>query len=285
LDVNTFDYKKAVLKHYNPDQLREIVFKDIDDNITHTTIFKNTIPDFRNVLSFISSRVLREARLVSGFDVLYPKVEAFVKYRLWGVEVDLSDPQIMRNLSEAATISVVYDAFSQGISRLTIVARNDVSKKGYASVAKARPIVVENQRYIASPRKSLFDRVVGDSDLELQFAAAMEKWMDVAAYAKNTENGVAFNIEYQNSKGQIASYYTDFLVRTTAGVCYAVEMKGIEDDDARLKRERLRQWCEEVNRVQEQKWSSLYILETEWEKYREKFRVFADVVEMFEVSD
>jgi type III restriction enzyme len=106
----------------------------------------------------------------------------------------------------------------------------------------------------------------------------------VAAYAKNTENGVAFNIEYQNSKGQIASYYTDFLVRTTAGVCYTVEMKGIEDDDARLKRERLRQWCEEVNRVQEQKWSSLYILETEWDKYREKFRVFADVVEMFEVK-
>ena len=53
---------------------------------------------------------------------------------------------------------------------------------------------------------------------------------------------------------------------------------------ARLKRERLRQWCEDVNRVQEQKWASLYILQSEWEKYREKFRKFEDVVKMFEVK-
>jgi type III restriction enzyme len=152
-------------------------------------------------------------------------------------------------------------------------------------VAKARPIVVKNQPYIASPRKSIFDKVIGDSDFELQFAAAMEKWVDVAAYAKNTEAGVGFNIEYQNAQGQIASYYTDFLVRTTDGICYVVELKGIEDEDARLKRERLRQWCEDVNKVQEQKWVSLYILQTEWDKYRDKFRLFADVVEMFEVKN
>jgi len=145
LDINSFKNEKAVYRQFSLDELREIVFKDIDDNISHKTIFKNTIPDFRNVIAFITSRILREARLVSGFDVLYPKVEALIKYRLWEKEVVLSDPQTMRNLSEAQTVCLVYDTFSQAISRLTIVERSDLSQKGYASVAKARPIVARHQ--------------------------------------------------------------------------------------------------------------------------------------------
>ena len=291
LDINHFDNEKANFKQYTPNELREIIFRDIDDQITHKTIFKNNIPDYRNVISFLTARILREARLISGFDTLYPKVEAFIKYKLWGKEVSLSDPQTIRNLSEGVTIRIVYDTFAKAIAQLTITERSGVSCTGYASVAKTRPIVVKNQSYIASPRKSLFDKVIGDSEWELEFAAAMEKWQDVTAYVKNTEQGVGFNIEYQNSEGRIASYYTDFLVRTTDGNCYAVELKGIEDENARLKRERLRQWCEDVNKVftptslsnQKQKWSSLYILQSEWDKYHEKLREFKDVVEMFEV--
>lgn len=284
LDVNSFESEESPYKQYSPDELREITFKDIDGNISHKTIFKNNIPDFRNVLSFLTAKILKESKLVSGFDTLYPKVEAFIKYRLWGKEVSLSDPQTIRNLSEGVAIRIVYETFGKAISRLTIIERTNVAGGGYASVAKARPIVVKNQSYIASPRKSLFDKVIGDSDYELEFAAAMEKWVDVVAYAKNTETGVAFNIEYQNSQGHIASYYTDFLVKTSGGYCYAVELKGIEDEDARLKRERLRLWCEDVNKVQPQRWSSLYILQTEWDKYRDKLRTFADVVAMFEVK-
>ena len=286
LDVNDFAHETANYRRYSPDELREITFRDIDDRITHKTVFKNNIPDFRNVLSFLTSRILRDARLLpSGFNALYPKVEAFVKYRLWGKEVSLSDPQTIRNLSEVTSIRMVYETFAKAIALLTIVERSGVSNTGYASVAKARPIVVKNQPYLPAPRKSLFDKVIGDSEWELQFAASMEKWEEVTAYVKNTETGVGFCIEYQNTQGVIASYYTDFLVRTGAGVCYAVELKGIEDNDARLKRERLRQWCEDVNKVQEQKWVSLYILQSEWDKYRDKLRTFADVVEMFEVKE
>ncbi len=284
LNVDSFKAEQAPYKQYKPDELREIVFRDIDDQVTHKTIFKNNIPDYRNVLAFLTSRILRESRLIKGFEVLYPKVEAFVKYRLWSKEVSLSNPQTIRNLSEGIASRIVYDTFAKAIADLTIIEKSGVAQTGYASVAKARPIVVKNQSYIAAPKKSLFNKVIGDSDFELEFAARMERWSDVVAYAKNTENGVGFNIEYQNSQGQIASYYTDFLVKTSNGICYAVEMKGIEDEDAKLKRKRLLQWCEDVNNVQEQKWSSLYILQSEWEKYQNKLRSFADVVDMFEVT-
>jgi len=285
LDVADFESVQAPFKHYSDDEIKEIVFRDLEGEITHTTVFSRSYnPDYRSVLAAFTQTILRNARLLNGFYALYPKVESFVKYRLWGREVVLSDPQTLRNLSEAAATRIVYETFGKAISRLTIVERTDTTHRGYASVAKSRPIVVKNQSYIAAPKKSLFDKVIGDSEYELQFAAAMEKWGDVVAYAKNTETGVGFNIEYQNSEGRIAAYYPDFLVRCRDGRCYAVELKGVEDEDARLKRERLRQWCVDVNRVQEPQWSSLYILQKEWEKYRDKLRTFADVVEMFEIK-
>lgn len=284
LDVADLESEQAPFRHYSDDKIKEIVYRDIDGEITHTTVFSHShTPDYRNVLTAITHSILREARLLNGHHILYPKVESFVKYRLWGREVVLSDPQTLRNLSEAAAARIIYETFRKAISRLTIVERTDMTNRGYASVAKSRPVVVKNQSYIAAPKKSLFDKVIGDSEYELQFAAAMEKWGDVAAYAKNTETGVGFCIEYQNEAGQIAAYYTDFLVRCSNGRCYAVELKGVEDEDARRKRTRLRQWCEDVNRVQEQQWSSLYILQKEWDKYRGKLRTFADVVELFEV--
>ena len=285
LNVADFESEQAPFRHYSDDEIKEIVYRDIEGKITHTTIFSHShTPDYRNVLTAITHSILREARLLNGHHILYPKVESFIKYRLWGREVVLSDPQTLRNLSEATAIRIVYETFKKAISRLTIVERTDMTNRGYASVAKSRPIVVKHQPYIAAPKKSLFDKVIGDSEYELQFAAAMEKWGDVVAYAKNTETGVGFSIEYQNSEGRIAAYYTDFLVRCSNGRCYAVELKGVEDEDVRLKRERLRQWCVDVNRVQEQQWSSLYILQKEWDKYRDKLRTFADVVELFEVK-
>lgn len=290
LDVSALECGQAVYRHYSADELKEIVFRDIDGNITHKTQFGgNQHADYRNVLAYYTARILHESRLLNGHHLLYPKVESFVKYRLWGREVALSDPQTIRNLSEVNVSKIIYDTFRKAIAALTIVdggpGHPETDGCGYVRIAQSRPIVVKHQPYIAAPRKSLFDKIIGDSEYELQFAAALEKWRDVVAYAKNTENGVGFCLEYQNAAGQIASYYTDFLVRCTDGHCYAVELKGIEDDDARRKRARLRQWCEDVNRAQqEQPWSSLYILEAEWKKYHERLRSFAEVVELFKVQ-
>lgn len=289
LNVSDFVCGQAEYKHYSDNELKEIVFRDIDGNITHKTLFGGSQHvDYRNVLAYFTSLILRAARLPNGHHLLYPKVESFVKYRLWGREVVLSDPQTIRNLSEADATKIIYDTFRKAIAALTIVDSGDKQPErggcGYVRVAQSRPIVVKQQPCIAAPKKSLFNKIIGDSEYELQFAAALERWRDVVAYAKNTENGVGFCIEYQNEAGQIASYYTDFLVRCDNGRCYAVELKGVEDEDARRKRTRLRQWCEDVNRVQEQLWSSLYILQKEWDKYRDKLRTFADAVELFEVK-
>jgi type III restriction enzyme len=79
IDVSKFKNEKAEFKKFNDDELKEIVFTDIDGDFSHKTIFKDTLPDYRNVISFFTSTILKDSRLVSVFNILYPKVESFIK--------------------------------------------------------------------------------------------------------------------------------------------------------------------------------------------------------------
>src|SRR5690606_6687720 len=100
IDVSKLKNEKVALEKFSSDELKEIVFNDIEGNLSHKTVFKDTVPDYRNVIGFFTSSILKDSRLVSGFNILYPKVESFIKYQLFTNEVELSDPQTLRNLSE-----------------------------------------------------------------------------------------------------------------------------------------------------------------------------------------
>ena len=98
------------------------------------------------------------------------------------------------------------------------------------------------------PTKSVFNRIVGDSHLELEFAKFLEACPDVVSYAKNYY-GVQFKLDYVNAAGDISNYYPDFIVKLTDGSVVVVETKGLEDLDVPLKMQRLSQWCEDVNSI------------------------------------
>jgi type III restriction enzyme len=99
------------------------------------------------------------------------------------------------------------------------------------------------------PKKSVFNRVIGDSQFELEFANFLEQCEDVVSYAKNYL-AVHFKLDYINASGDISNYYPDFIVKLTDGRVVIVETKGQEDLDVPPKMERLKQWCEDINRVQ-----------------------------------
>ena len=113
---------------------------------------------------------------------------------------------------------------------------------------QTRPFVVKDQGYLI-PKKSVFNRVIGDSHLELQFASFLENCPDVVSYAKNYL-AVHFKLDYVNADGNISNYYPNFLVKLDDKNIVIVETKGQEDLDVPLKTARLKQWCEDINRVQ-----------------------------------
>ena len=95
------------------------------------------------------------------------------------------------------------------------------------------------------------------------------------------EAGLADTIEVRegvNGDGDISNYYPDFLVKLSAKRIFIVETKGQEDLDVPRKMQRLRQWCEDINRVQpDVKYDYVYVDEESFEKYKPaSFRQLVD---------
>ena len=111
-----------------------------------------------------------------------------------------------------------------------------------------RPFVVKDQKNLPA-KKSVFNKIVGDSFLELRFAQFLESSPDVISYAKNYF-ALNFKIDYIDAKGNISNYYPDFIVKLSTSKVFIIETKGLEDLDDPLKVKRLRQWCEDVNASQ-----------------------------------
>lgn len=295
IDVGKFKNEKVALKEFDSDELKEIVFNDIDGDFSHKTVFKNATPDYRNIIGFFTAAILKERRLVSGFNILYPKVEGFIKYQLFAKEVELSDPQTMRNLSEIHPKEILKTTFKKAIDELTITDKGTAEIKNFISLKLTKPKIAENQPFLV-PKKSIFNKIIGDNPFELEFASFCEnKFGDVVSYAKNTfgEGGINFSIEYQKEDGNIASFFPDFFIKTAPNTFFIAETKGREDLDDVRKIKRLVAWCKDVNTAaglsqskpqSEYTYTPVYVKQEKWETIKNNLISFADVCKIFEVK-
>ncbi len=120
------------------------------------------------------------------------------------------------------------------------------------------------------PKKSIFNKIIGDSHLELQFAGFLEDCDDIVSYAKNYL-AIHFKLDYVNANGDIRNYYPDFIVKKSETVTFIIETKGLEDLDVPLKMQRLKQWCEDINKLQsEVNYDFIYVDEDGFNKYKPK---------------
>lgn len=252
LDITALGHKKVPYKQFSEEEQREIVFKDITTGeTTHTTILDTAgVADFRSVIGYFTQTIMKELRLFSGYDVLYGKIKGFVQDELFEKVVDLEHPNTLRNLSELEATKTVIEAFKKAINALTVKDKGDAEIRDTIKLRKTRPFMVKDQGCVI-PRKSVFNRVVGDSHLELLFASFLEGCDDIVSYAKNYF-AVNFKLDYVNADGDISNYYPDFIVKQSNKKIVIVETKGQEDLDVPLKMARLRQWCEDINRVQDE---------------------------------
>jgi len=283
LDVSKFGNKRVKVKTFSEEEKREIVFKDVvDEKVHHTTILTSEIePDYQSVIGFFAQAIMRELRLFGCYDILFGKVKEFIKNYMFDQEVDLSDLNVLTNLSEVEYIKIIKDSFKKAINDLTVQDKGDAEIKNYIKISEARPFVVNDKSYLI-PKKSVFNKIVGDSDFELVFAGFVEGCDDVVSFSKNFQNkeASALRIEYKNSDGSISTYYPDFFVKKDNETVYIVETKGREEDDDKLKFERLQKWCEDVNNRQSRMvYKALYVKQDEWEK--NKFKNFDEVISFF----
>ena len=271
LDPTAMSFTPVAYRQFSQEEQREIVFKDITTGeVTHTTVLDSAgIADYRSVIGYFAQTVMRELRLVSGYDVLYGKVKSFVRDALFGQTVELESPNTLRNLSESAATKTVIESFKRAVNDLTVQDKGDAQIRDTIKLRQTRPFVVKNQGYLI-PSKSVFNRVIGDSQFELTFANFLEQCGDVVSYTKNYL-AVNFKLDYVNANGDISNYYPDFIVKLSNGQIVIVETKGQEDLDVPPKMRRLRQWCEDVNRVQTKtEYAFVFVDDVGFEKYKPK---------------
>lgn len=281
IDVGSLRNGKAPFRQFSGDELKEIIFTDIDGDFSHKTIFKDAVPDYRNVIGFFTSVILKDSRLVSGFNILYPKVESFIKYKLFNKEVELSNPQTLRNLSELKPKEILKTTFKKAIDDLTVTDRGTAEVRNYISLIQTKPKVAENQPFLI-PQKSVFNKIIGDNPFELEMASCLEnKFADVVAYAKNTigEGGINFKIEYQAEDGNIREYYPDFFVKTAPKTFFILETKGREDLDDVRKIKRLVTWCNDINHAQsDYTYTPVYVKQEKWVELKYEIKSFEELV-------
>jgi len=269
LYVSEFKHEKIPVKQFSKEEQKEIVFKEIiDDKIHHTTILNSTVePNYQSVVGFFVQRIMKELHLFGCYDILFGKVKDFITNNLFTHRVDLNDANILRNLSELEAVKTIVETFKKEINDLTVQDVGDTEIKNYIKVSSARPFVVTDKKYLL-PKKSVFNKIVGDSDFELEFADFLERADDVLSFAKNYPE-IHFKIDYKNVSGAISSYYPDFFVKTDNKTIYIVETKGREDLDDIEKIKRLEQWCEDASeRQRKNNYKMLYVKQDKWEKYK-----------------
>ena len=266
--------KRLPLKAFTPEETREIVFKTmLDSEIHHTVHLDGSGPaDYRSVVAFFARQLLKDLRLVGGYDLLYPKVRDFIRDHLFeGPPADLEDAVVIRNLSEPEVGKVLYDSFKTAINALTVSDSGSTRIEDYIRLSHTRPFRTDHRPFFAA-KKCIFTKTVGEANsggFELSFAAFLEAAPDVQAFAKNYF-AVGFKLDYVKADGDLSNYVPDFIVRDTSGVIWIVETKGRKELDLPQKMARLKQWCADATAAEEngQRYGFVFVDQEGFEKHK-----------------
>lgn len=255
LDPSKLGNPVLPIKPFTPEETREIVFKTmLDSEIHHTIQLDGSGPaDYRSVVGFFARQLLKDLRLVGGYDILYGKVKTFMRDFLFTPSpADLEDPVVLRNLSEPEVGKVLYDSFKSAINSLTVTEAGSSRIEDRIRLRDTRPFRTEYRRHLTAT-KSIFTKIVGEphgGGFELSFAAFLEAASDVVAFAKNYL-AVGFRLDYVKSDGDLSNYTPDFIIRTEDRKIWIVETKGRAEIDLPQKMARLKQWCEDATAAEE----------------------------------
>jgi type III restriction enzyme len=251
-------FAEEVVHYTGRDMLTQVVVEEQDLRIP----FPDR-PD--SVIAYFTDRVLHYAHLrqAARFAEMAPLVEQYLTKVFFSEPVDLSEPAVIKRLSEPDARTYVIQAFVDAINRLTIEPVTVHLAQTPRKVSSTPAFPWSRKTYAGL--KTVFNLVACDVNYEAEFAAFVDRAQDVAAYAKNVEQ-MQFFIEYISSQGGMRYYYPDFIVQATDGDMFLVETKGIEDIEVPIKDNRARKWCHDAADLTGGSW---YYVKIPWNVFQE----------------
>ena len=266
-------FKYMVVDRQENPYSHEMVLDDVSNDWTG---------DPSGYIHFFTKVLMRELRLTNSYDIIYEKMKEFIRDHLFKKSVDL-DERIGIRLSDREITKTIIDTFKKEINALTVQEDQNVQFTGkFLQISQTRPFRVK-QRDSIKAKKSVFNRIVGDNRLERDFALFLEGCEDIVSYAK-LYDAIGFKLDYLDKDDHIRHYFPDFVVKASARKLFVVETKGREDLNDPLKLERLKAWCDDVNRQGlPAKWDFVLVREEDFRRYT--FCSFKELLQLCKRTD
>ena len=267
ITLKNLTHRKIEYKQLDASDIKEIAFEYMTTGErSHTTEFDPTgMISSQSVIGYFVRVIMEEVRLFSSYDILYALVKEFIRHYLFDRDVILDDVNTIRNLAQTEVTQTIIETFVKAINTLIVQEKNETTIKGYIKLSEMRPFQMKEKEYFI-PKKCLFNKMVGDNKLELDFAKFLEKATDILSYAKNYF-ALNFKLDFVKADGNISYYYPDFIVKQSQKKTYIIETKGLEDLDVSPKIARLKQWCKDVNQISNIKFGFIFVDEESFKKY------------------
>ena len=170
-------------------------------------------------------------------------VERFIRLGKVVVEDVKNDPMrakmaMLFNMQKI--VKHVFDQITASNTEKTAINLNDV--KPVKSTSDMR--TWHTKKPTEYNKKSHINLAPHDSDWELAAIQEFERNQNVISWVKNDHIGFVIKYLYN---GILHDYWPDFLVRLKNNITLVLEIKGVDDDQNRKKRDYLKYWVDAVN--------------------------------------
>lgn len=208
---------------------------------------------------------------------LAPLIRTFLEEVLFEKRADLFDPALAGRLGDSDVGEHLRAVFVPLIRARTTTTEKRLPEAEPVSLSawKAFQVTHSERRPALEAKRTLFNLVTCDRELEVAMAQYAERAPDVAAFAKNA-GPQCLRIDYLTDAGRIAFYTPDFFVRALDGLHYLVETKGRVDRDVPRKARAAVEWCRSASQPvparqtgkRKVKWEYLYVPQGVFERLR-----------------
>lgn len=228
----------------------------------------DNLPLIENILSSLTRRVEKRAKLTGRFAELYPKVRDYVQKRCFGGIVELDDAGVRRALNHSGLLDAIANLFSRAIGQLTVEA-TPVKLQGDPYRLSETPKFTWRRMTIEAS-KTIFNVVACYNSFEAEFALFLDRCDDIERFSALAEWFTQFHVQYLSGTGAVRLYYPDFVAvqSTPAGLVHWItETKGREFDDTDAKAAHMARWCEEVSWETGETWRYLKIAQATFQDF------------------
>jgi type III restriction enzyme len=246
-------------------------FATTETEVHQADIGTGPAPLAQEIISSITNKVIRTAKLTGVFNDLYPIVRNYLRNRCFGREIDLDSEAVRSRLRDVILQEGIAKYLARKIGELTAEVRPIEFETRDIRLSKTVPFIWRRNLPLISCDKTIFNYVATFNDFEKSFGRFLEKATDIVRFASlgttEQESGTSFRVDYLKPSGATGFYYPDWVAvqETDNGeINWIIETKGRVWEDTKAKDRAIDLWCKRVTEQTEKLWRYLRVNQTEF---------------------